>query len=83
MSTFDKAVAKLLANPPEARFSDVKRVLAGHGWFLARTEGSHHTFVKEGEEDIITVPVHNRKVGRVYIKAVCKRLGLGDNAERE
>jgi predicted RNA binding protein YcfA (HicA-like mRNA interferase family) len=79
VAAFDKAVQRLLANPPEATFSDVKRVLEGYGWLLSRTEGSHHTFSKQDERDLITVPVHNRRVGRVYVRARCKCLGLSEN----
>ena len=76
VSALEKAVERLLANPHEASFADVRRVLEGHGWLIARTEGSHHHFVKDGEPDILTVPVHNKRVTRTYIRRLVNRLGL-------
>ena len=37
---------------------DFCKVLEAHGWELARINGSHHIYKKEGERALPTVPVH-------------------------
>ncbi|MGH2607811.1 MAG: type II toxin-antitoxin system HicA family toxin [Tepidiformaceae bacterium] len=75
MSTLEKSIARLLANPPEADFNDVRRVLKAHGWVQARQQGSHVHFTKEGERTI-TVPLRGKMVWRHYVREICTRLGL-------
>lgn len=36
------------------------KLLEENGWHLERVSGSHHHFVKAGERNIITVPIHAR-----------------------
>jgi predicted RNA binding protein YcfA (HicA-like mRNA interferase family) len=59
----------------ETRFADLRRRLEAHGWTLDRINGSHHIFVKEGE-DHISVPVHGGRVKPGYIRRIEKRLGI-------
>ncbi len=61
--------------PSEVRFAALKRRLEEHGWTLDRISGSHHIFVKEGE-DHISVPVHKGRVGPGYIRRLEKRLAI-------
>ncbi len=37
------------------------RLLARHGWELARINGSHHIFTKLGHRERLVVPVHGNQ----------------------
>jgi predicted RNA binding protein YcfA (HicA-like mRNA interferase family) len=74
----EKLIARIVARPPTARFSDVRALLEDFGYSLDRTKGSHHTFVRTGEFPIV-VPVHDKTVKRVYLVAICERLGIGSS----
>ena len=53
------------------------KILESQGWVLARINGSHHIYVKEGAEEKITVPVHsNKTLKRGLLKALLKSAGL-------
>jgi predicted RNA binding protein YcfA (HicA-like mRNA interferase family) len=46
------------------------------GWVLDRIKGSHHVLVKEGEEHILTIPIHsNRPLKIGILKALMKQAG--------
>jgi predicted RNA binding protein YcfA (HicA-like mRNA interferase family) len=60
VTALERSTARLLANPAEAGFSDVRRVLEGHGW-EARQQGSHVHFTKEGERTI-RIPLRGSRV---------------------
>ena len=32
-----------------------------HGWILARVNGSHHIFVKEGRIERLVIPIHGNR----------------------
>jgi predicted RNA binding protein YcfA (HicA-like mRNA interferase family) len=70
-----KLIRSICARPPEAQFSVVRSLLEAFGWKRDRQSGSHVTFVKPGEFPI-TIPIHNEKVGRVYLTEICDRLDL-------
>ncbi|HZK79608.1 MAG TPA: type II toxin-antitoxin system HicA family toxin [Humisphaera sp.] len=59
--------------PSAVRFIELRKYLEGHGWILAKTNGSHHTFAKPGEYRPIVIPVHHAKVDFVYGKQAEKR----------
>jgi len=47
------------------------------GWNLARVKGSHHILTKEGEENILTIPVHSNKPLKIgLLRALMKQAGL-------
>jgi len=73
----DKLVLQIRARPPQADFNDVRLLLESLGWTFARQKGSHATFVQPGAHPI-TVPIHNKKVGRVYLDRICEQLGLDE-----
>lgn len=73
----DKLVRRIVARPSEADFNDVRLLLEDFGWTLDRQKGSHVTFVQPGASPI-TVPIHNKKVGRFYLDNICERLGLDE-----
>lgn len=46
-------------------------MLEAKGYVLDRVRGSHHIFVKSGEQNII-VPVHGGKVKPFYVRQIEK-----------
>ncbi len=53
------------------------KILSDNGWSLVRISGSHHIFVKQGEEARIVVPVHgNKEIKTGLLKAILKTAGL-------
>lgn len=79
MTQLEKLVAKLKARPPEARVSDVVKVLLAFGWELRSQEGSHMSFRKPGDPRLLTIStVGGKKVKAVYLDKVCDYLGLDD-----
>ena len=81
MSKEQKLIAQLQSEPPEASFSDVKRVLKIFGFLAERSSGSHHAF-RHPDGRIIIVPLKSgRKVKRVYVKQVLALLGLDNECK--
>ncbi len=76
MAPRDRRLKRILAEPPEADFDDVWRVLEDYGWTLDREQGSHATFVKEGEYPFVVPRVKGRKVKRVYLRKLIELLDL-------
>jgi|GEM_PF-807835 len=78
MPKLDKLIRRICSNPPGADFSDIRQLLVRHGWTLRECEGSHCTFVKDGEFPITVPTVSGRRVKRYYCNAICERLGLDE-----
>jgi predicted RNA binding protein YcfA (HicA-like mRNA interferase family) len=70
MSKREKLRRKLRNHPAEANIQDVQTLLQRFGFSLARTRGSHYIFEYDDGEHFqqIVVPVHGRKVKKVYIQ---------------
>lgn len=64
-----KSVRKLMAEPVEMRIEEVIRVLEYFGYLHERTKGSHYQFKKDYTK-IFTVPSHNMKVKKYYLKLI-------------
>lgn len=56
-----------MADPTDMRIVKVIGILDSVGYVLRGVSGSHYHFKKEGKE-LITFPVHNGKVERLYLK---------------
>ena len=41
------------------------RLVEDNGWRLARINGSHHIYVKEGRMERLVIPIHAAKAGAV------------------
>ncbi len=55
------------------------KLLEGKGWELKTVRGSHHVYMKPGQKERISVPVHgDRDLKTGLLKAVMKIAGLGD-----
>jgi len=70
-------IERIRRRPPEADFDDVRAVLELYGWTLDRQQGSHVSFVHDGEH-AITAPIANGKVKRIDLTRICEALGLND-----
>ncbi len=58
------------------RYSEVKRILEGHGYSADNSEGSHHIFRKAGAPRIDIPKKGGRMVRRAYLKIIAKVLEL-------
>lgn len=76
MTRREKLIAKIVARPPEADDDDVRALLEQFGWTFQRQTGSHMMFTKPNEQRMSIPLVSGRRVKRVYLDAICKRLGL-------
>ena len=74
----DKLIERIRARPPEASFSDVRRLLESHGWTFKRQEGSHAHFTKLGERTQTVPLVRGRSVKRYILDQIIERLGLDE-----
>ena len=53
------------------------KILEKNGWKLSRINGSHHIYIKEGEDARIVVPMHgNKEIKTGLLKAILKTAGL-------
>ena len=76
MTQLDKLIERIRARPPEASFSDVRRLLESYGWVLKRQKGSHAHFTKPGERTQTVPLVNGRSVKRYILDQIIERLGL-------
>ncbi|WP_420279545.1 type II toxin-antitoxin system HicA family toxin [Serratia sp. BNK-4] len=53
---------------------ELMKLLVSKGWELDRVKGSHHTFVKEGRDDIITVPHPEKDLAKGTLQKILKQL---------
>jgi len=63
-----KLIDRLINNPKQATFEDLRTLLRYAGFRLDRVTGSHHIFKKSGITFVI--PVHANRVKSVYVKRV-------------
>lgn len=70
MSTWDKLLARILAEDNNMRFEDLRKVLESCGYTMKRPSGgsSHCTFRKKGRNPI-TIPVHE-PIKVTYVRMV-------------
>jgi predicted RNA binding protein YcfA (HicA-like mRNA interferase family) len=59
---------------------DFCKLLEKKGWQLARINGSHHIYVKEGTIFRISVPVHKNKELKIgLLKSLMKIASINEN----
>jgi len=76
VTKFDKLHRKLRNNPADATIRDVETLLTGFGFTLERVSGSHHIYEYQ-RDDIwrqVVVPLHGRKVKKVYVRKVVEMI---------
>ena len=56
------------------------KAAAAHGWQLDRIKGSHHIMIKDGEDSILTIPVHGNKPLKIgLLRALMKLSSLAES----
>lgn len=83
MNRKQKLVNQFLAEPPEARFEDVRLLLEMFGFEKKRSKGSHHIFGNEQGETITIPKTKGQKVKRVYIRRIIELLELAIEEDSE
>ena len=60
------------------RYSPKKviKILLENGWIEKRIRGSHHMFVKEGEEKIVTVSISKKPIPIGTLKNIEKQANI-------
>lgn len=79
MSKREKLIAHLLSEPPEALFSDVKKLLLDFDFKEVRSSGSHHVFRHKDGRMVVVPKKSGNTVKRIYIKKVTDLLGLNNH----
>ncbi|MCK4762835.1 MAG: type II toxin-antitoxin system HicA family toxin [Candidatus Aminicenantes bacterium] len=74
MTKFEKLTAKLLRKPQDMRLDEVRTILKKYGFENVRTKGSHFFFTDD--KNVISIPVHNNTVKKIYLEKIIKILGL-------
>ena len=74
MSTLQKLILALLANPQDTSFVTIRKLLERNGYKLTNRRGSHVHFSKSSAPSF-TFPVHKGKVQKWYVKDLLKELG--------
>lgn len=75
MTKKEKRLEDLQNLKADASFQVVKTVLEENGYELTASKGSHFRF-KKSNKPSISIPVHNGKVKKVYIKEILKLIQL-------
>jgi predicted RNA binding protein YcfA (HicA-like mRNA interferase family) len=53
------------------------KIIERKGWELKRVTGSHHIYIKQGVDAILSIPVHgNRDLPTGTLKSIMKDAGL-------
>lgn len=78
MAQVDRLVKRIQARPADMNFSDVQTLLEAFGWTKARQRGSHMTYVKAGEAEILVIKRDGGKVYDWYLNKIRKALHLDD-----
>ncbi|OIP75607.1 MAG: hypothetical protein AUK48_07125 [Oscillatoriales cyanobacterium CG2_30_44_21] len=53
------------------------KIIERQGWELKRVTGSHHIYIKQGVDAILSIPVHgNRDLPIGTLKSIMKDAGL-------
>lgn len=56
------------------------KILERQGWVLKRVKGSHHIYAKQGEQSILSVPVHgSRDIPLGTLRGLMKDAGLTES----
>lgn len=55
------------------------RALEANGWYHARTSGSHHIYKQDGNENCISVPVHNGDLKTGLLRKLMKLAELTED----
>ncbi len=76
MTKLLKLVERLLAEPPEIKFSDINTLLKAFGFREIRSTGSHHIFRNDQGQNQVVPKTGGKMVKRTYIKQIIRVLDL-------
>jgi predicted RNA binding protein YcfA (HicA-like mRNA interferase family) len=84
MSGKSKRRQKIAQNPKSVRFEDLRLLLEDYGFSLARSKGSHHSFVGYigNEKTSITIPFQ-RPLKEIYVRQVLSLLDEIDKLDND
>ncbi|OGJ42075.1 hypothetical protein A3B60_02340 [Candidatus Peregrinibacteria bacterium RIFCSPLOWO2_01_FULL_39_12] len=71
MTNINKRIGKLFKSPNNISIKELHIVLKYFGYKLSRVNGSHFIF-KDSKGDTQSIPVHNSKIKKHYIKKLLK-----------
>jgi predicted RNA binding protein YcfA (HicA-like mRNA interferase family) len=57
------------------------KLLEKKGWMLTRINGSHHIYMKEGNKEHITIPVHKNQSLKIGLQRYFMKIANIDEAE--
>ena len=60
---------------------DFCKLIEGEGWELKRINGSHHIYLKAGENARISVPIHGNKPLKVGLQRHLMKIANIDDSE--
>lgn len=55
---------------------EVEKILLKNGYKLIRSSGSHKTYKKDGVQNLVTIPFHNKDLKMGTLKSILKQAGL-------
>ncbi len=59
---------------------ELAKLLELYGWYLARINGSHHIYIKEGRDERISLPIHtNKHIKLGLLKHILKIADIPEN----
>ena len=73
MTSINKRIKKLFDSPANVTIQELQIVLEYFGYRLGRVRGSHFIFTHHCR-DTQSIPVHNNKIKKSYIKKLLKIL---------
>jgi predicted RNA binding protein YcfA (HicA-like mRNA interferase family) len=71
-----RRIERILSLPPEADFSDIRAILLYFGWQERQGKGSYVAFRSPDGAKRLTIPIHGRRVKRIYVQQLCQVLDL-------
>ena len=66
-------ILALLKDPQDLRIEEMEKILHEHGYELSNIKGSHYKFKRENSPFIL-IPVHHKKVAKIWVKSAIKKL---------
>lgn len=76
MNGSHKRIKKFLNRDSDISFNEVRFVLANCGYELVKVKGSHWRYNNREERERITIPVHNNRVKKCYVKNLIEKIKI-------
>jgi len=69
MTSKEKQIQRLLRGQKDIKIHEIKTILEGIGYILIRVNGSHHVFKNDLKKSMV-LPVHDNRIGTVYLRSI-------------